>query len=70
MTHLSANMIQLINRSADPDKFILILDNDVYKISNYKAQDLKVWEVFSNLRDLKNTIFFASIQEKTARLFE
>jgi uncharacterized protein (TIGR04255 family) len=69
--NLSANVIQLMDAKAvDPQKFTLILDNDVYKTHDYEAGDPEIWEVFSQLRELKNTIFFASITESAARLFE
>jgi uncharacterized protein (TIGR04255 family) len=69
-TDLLANMIQSINANVDHKTFTLILDNDVYKQGAYKASDPNIWRVFSQLRDLENALFFASITEKTARLFE
>ncbi len=69
-TDLSANIIQLIDKSIDPKNFTLILDNDIYKGSDYEAGSSVIWEVFSDLRKMKNTIFFATITEKTARLFK
>jgi len=69
-TEISANIIQLVDKSVDPGKFTLILDNDVYKITNYLADDPEIWEIFSQLRNLKNKIFFATIKEDTARLYE
>jgi len=55
------------------NKVQLILDIDVFRDSQnaeWKASDHGVWGVLEKMRTFKNQIFFESITEKTAGLFE
>jgi uncharacterized protein (TIGR04255 family) len=65
-----ANIIQALDKSAKPDEVAIFLDIDVYKEQETDFDDSKIWSTFELLRELKNRIFFDSITEKTARLFE
>jgi uncharacterized protein (TIGR04255 family) len=54
-------------------KVQLILDIDVFresKTADWKASDHSVWSELEKMRAFKNQIFFESITEKTAELFE
>lgn len=53
----------------DPINTVIILDIDVSKEVNLDPGDEKVCEIMSILREIKNTIFFNSITEKTKELF-
>lgn len=66
----NATITQALERPADPKSVIIILDIDVYRVRQYEINDEKIGSDFEELRQLKNRIFFSSITEKTARLFE
>jgi len=68
---ITANIIQSLDKSPKPDHVGIILDIDVFKIKEKSGFDkVNVWTEFEKLRELKNRIFFESITEKTARLYE
>jgi uncharacterized protein (TIGR04255 family) len=67
---ISANIIQALEKSINPNYIIIILDIDVYKQKDFGIKNGDIWSTFDKLRDFKNEIFFNSITEKTARLFE
>lgn len=67
---LDANITQAMERSAKRDFVTVIIDVDAYKAGEFVPQTDDIWMVFNHLRDLKNRIFFGSITEKTARMFE
>jgi uncharacterized protein (TIGR04255 family) len=69
-TDIRANIIQALQRGAKPDCVTVVLDIDVYKQQENGFEEPQIWSTFAQLRDLKNRIFFDSISEKTARLFE
>ena len=64
-----ANVIQALEQSAKPDHIALILDIDVFKRIESGFPETEIWPTFEHLRNLKNRVFFDSIQEETARLF-
>jgi uncharacterized protein (TIGR04255 family) len=65
-----ATITQALERPADPNFVTIILDIDVYRGRQYEVDDEKMRSEFEELRQLKNRIFFSSITEKTAGLFE
>jgi uncharacterized protein (TIGR04255 family) len=67
---IMAHIIQALERSSKRDCVTIILDIDVFKQKESGFVELEIWQTFEQLRDLKNRIFFSSITEKTARLFE
>lgn len=67
---ITANIIQSLDRSTKPDHGVIILDIDVSKIEKFGFDKENVWSEFEQLRKFKNRIFFESITEKTARLYE
>jgi len=67
---INANITQALEKSVESDTIPIILDIDVYKIGELKVSSNEIWDTLNKLRDLKNVIFFGSITEKTARLFE
>jgi len=55
------------------DKVQVILDIDVFreaKQRDWAVNDPSVWDTLERMRNFKNQIFFESITEKTAELFE
>jgi uncharacterized protein (TIGR04255 family) len=65
-----AHIIQALERSPKRDCVTIILDIDVFKQKESGFAELEIWQTFKQLRDLKNRLFFDSITEETARLFE
>jgi uncharacterized protein (TIGR04255 family) len=67
---IMAHIIQALEKSSKRDYVTVILDIDVFKQKESGFEELEIWQTFKQLRDLKNRIFFDSITETTARLFE
>jgi len=67
---ISANITQALEKSAKPNYVTIILDIDVYKLGELDSYRGDLWTIFEKLHTLKNQIFFKSITEETARLFE
>lgn len=70
---ITANITQALEKTpASPasDHITIILDIDVFKHKEGGFSESDIWSTFEQLRDLKNRIFFDSITEKTARLYE
>ncbi len=66
---ITANITQSLER--DPsNRVTIILDIDVYKGQNFETSDTGISLIFQKLREMKNRIFFSSITEQTAELFE
>jgi uncharacterized protein (TIGR04255 family) len=65
-----ATITQAMVGPADPNFVNIILDVDVHRSRQYEISDETIRSEFEQLRQLKNRIFFSSITEKTARLFE
>lgn len=47
----------------------IILDIDVFRHERMSLDTVNIWETLDRFRDLKNTIFEASLRERTKRLF-
>ena len=69
-SNLSARLIQALERSPDPNYLVVLLDIDAYQEAELDPQSERIPKVLGLLRDFKNRIFFESITEETARLFE
>ena len=67
---VAANITQALEPGKEPGQIVIILDIDVYKKQEFEINDQTLWSTFADLRNLKNQIFFSSITEETARLFE
>ncbi len=67
---ITANIIQTMKSTPKADHIGIILDIDVFKLKDTGFEESSIWPEFEKLRDLKNRIFFESITEKTARLYE
>lgn len=67
---VSANIVQAMPVSSKPDRIGILLDIDVFKKKESGFNNEDMWSEFEELRRLKNRIFFNSITEETARLFE
>jgi uncharacterized protein (TIGR04255 family) len=70
-TKLSANIVQALESSGkDTMEVAFLLDIDAYLQCELKRDDPGLREIFEKLRTLKNQIFFGSITEKTAEMYE
>jgi len=67
---LAAGIIQALVKSPKRAHIGIILDIDVFKVSEGGINDESIWPTFDRLRELKNRIFFGLITEETTRLFE
>ncbi len=67
---ISANIVQALQGSSKPEHVGIIFDIDVFKRQESGFDEDTIWQTFEQLRDLKNRIFFESITEKTARMYE
>jgi uncharacterized protein (TIGR04255 family) len=65
-----AVITQALEGSTDPNFVTIILDIDVYRARQYEIDNEKIKSEFEELHRLKNKIFFGSITEKAARLFD
>lgn len=66
----SAAILTQALESVTDEKAPLVLDIDAFKDLDLPAASEDVWETLEVLREFKNRIFFESITEKTAELFE
>jgi len=68
---VATNIVQALEKSTKPDKHItIVLDIDSFKTGDFNVNNGEMWEIFAHLRNTKNQIFFSSITDETARLFE
>jgi uncharacterized protein (TIGR04255 family) len=68
---IATNIVQALEKSTKPDKYItVVLDIDSYKMGDFDVGNNEMWDIFANLHNIKNQIFFNSITDQTARLFE
>ena len=68
---VATNIVQALEKSIKPDKHItVVLDIDSFKTGDFNVSNDKIWDIFAILHNIKNQIFFNSITDKTARLFE
>ena len=68
---VATNIVQALEKSIKPDKHItVVLDIDSFKTGDFNVNNGEMWDIFANLHNTKNQIFFNSITDETARLFE
>lgn len=68
----AAVIVQALERQLDPNVMSLLLDIDAYHEDRniLTPTDPSLPSLFEQLRELKNEIFYASITEKTAEMYE
>ena len=67
----SAIIIQALEGSSDQGKISILLDIDAFRQASLSPNEKEAVErIFGDLRSLKNTIFYASITERTADQYE
>lgn len=68
-TDASAIITQAFEQIVDPKLIPIILDIDAFKQKEVFSEE-EAWQTLEKLRYFKNSIFFASIKEKTKELFK
>jgi uncharacterized protein (TIGR04255 family) len=69
-TGASVILTQAFEGIAGDGRFPVTVDIDAFRDREYELADAGIWSYFDTLRTLKNDVFFESITEKTARLYE
>ncbi|MFQ5683325.1 MAG: TIGR04255 family protein [Candidatus Binatia bacterium] len=67
---LNANITHALEEGTNRSSVVVILDIDAYKQKQFEIGDSLLPTTFNSLHDLKNSIFFSTITEEAARLFE
>jgi uncharacterized protein (TIGR04255 family) len=65
----TAIITQTMDKPTKTQRLPLILDIDVFRITEYVGKTEEMWKAFEKLRDFKNDIFFNSVTEKAKELF-
>ena len=65
----TAIITQTMDKPTKTQRLPLILDIDVFRITEYVGKTEEMWKAFEKLRDFKNDIFFNSITKKAKELF-
>ena len=68
--HLAVHVSQALEASGQRQQPAIIFDIDAYNEGEFAIDDPAVQMVFSQLRNLKNLIFFNYLTEETLRKFE
>jgi uncharacterized protein (TIGR04255 family) len=66
----SAVIVQALESPADPDTSSILLDIDAFRQVSLFPDDPSIPDIFEQLRSLKNDIFYASITETTAEMYQ
>jgi uncharacterized protein (TIGR04255 family) len=69
-TAMSAIVTQALEPVADPRSVTILLDIDAFKVNEAGFDRAAFPEVFESLRTMKNRIFFNSITEATAKMYD
>jgi uncharacterized protein (TIGR04255 family) len=69
-TAASVVLTQAFEGVAGDGRFPVTVDIDAFRDRDFEPSDRQIWSYFDTLRELKNDVFFESITEKTARLYE
>ena len=67
---VSAIITQALETPVDPTGISVLLDIDAFRHVAIPPDDQSMRPIFEDLRGLKNSIFFASLTEKTVEMFE
>ena len=69
-TDSAAVIVQALEPQIDPNVMSLLLDIDAYHEINLAPSEVDLPTLFQRLRNLKNQIFYASITEKSAEMYQ
>jgi uncharacterized protein (TIGR04255 family) len=69
-TDASAIIVQALEPPVDPNTALVLLDIDAFRQVSLLPDDPSLPEIFEQLRRLKNNIFYASITETTAEMYQ
>ncbi len=66
----TAIVTQALEKVADDGAVPIILDIDVFKSDSFDIGSTDAWDTLDKLREVKNQLFFNSIEEKTVELYK
>jgi uncharacterized protein (TIGR04255 family) len=66
----AAVVVQALEPQFDPNVMSLLLDIDAYHEGTLTPDDPNLPTLFQKLRELKNEIFYATITDRTAEMYE
>ena len=66
----SVIVTQALEPAPDGDHLVVLLDVDAYRDEDLEPQDERIQAIFAALHDLKNRVFFGSITERAAEIYE
>jgi hypothetical protein len=69
-TGSAAVIVQALEPQIDPNVMSLLLDIDAYHEIDLAPSEVDLPALFQQLRKLKNEIFYASITEKSAEMYQ
>jgi uncharacterized protein (TIGR04255 family) len=69
-TGAAVNVMHALADDVDEDRIGVIFDIDAYLEGSFGVEEHELWGTFTELRDLKNRIFFAGVTEATLSLCE
>lgn len=69
LTETTRPIIDKKTGKSDPEKFVFVLDIDVFRKGTFGKDSDDIWVAFDLLREAKNELFFASITERCRGLF-
>ena len=69
-TNIEANVIMNLEHIDNSTDSAVIFDIDVYKKVEFSPDAAEIWQIFEELRNMKNRIFFGYITEKTVKGFK
>lgn len=69
-TSNSVIVTQALEPAPDPEHVVVLLDVDAYRDENVDPRDERIRTTFETLHDLKNRVFFGSITERAAEMYE
>jgi uncharacterized protein (TIGR04255 family) len=64
-----AIITQTVQPQKSPEVTSILFDLDVFRFVSLRGDQPEIWQILSDLRDLKNDIFDKSLTEKTKELF-
>jgi uncharacterized protein (TIGR04255 family) len=63
-------LTQAFEGAAGDGRYPVTLDIDAFRDREFDPTDANIWTFLEELRGLKNRVFFESITERTAELYE
>ena len=69
-SNVSANVIQALEQGPEINTVAFLLDIDVYRMLEMDPRDSALRDIFAQLQETKNSIFFGAITDQAAEMYE